>query len=88
MGDQLLSFAGSRLRFVTQPADEGHGIGVVPDLSRGEAAQAIGWAARALAQNDRVIDDFDVEAVSGFDPEIAPRPARHDDLVLGADLDT
>jgi hypothetical protein len=86
MGDQLLSLPVSRLRLVTQAADEGHRIRVVPASPGGESAQAIGRAPWSLAEDDRIIDHFDVQPVAGFDAEIAPRLARDDDLVLGADL--
>jgi hypothetical protein len=87
MGDQFLSLTGSSLRLLAQSADIGHRVGLIPALAGRQAAESIRGAGRSLAEDDRVVRHEHVEAIPGLDPEIAPRLARHDDLVLSADLD-
>jgi hypothetical protein len=75
------------LRFTAEIADEGDRIRSVPAPALGDATEALGGARRATAQHDCPVRDRDVEAVAGPDSQRAPGLARHDDLVLGADLD-
>jgi hypothetical protein len=85
--DHRFALTQAFLRLVAQPADERHGIGLEPPATGRQPAQSVGRLRGALAKHDRVVDDADVEAVSGLDPEPTPGVAWYGDLVLGADLD-
>jgi len=74
------------LPFISKSANVGHWIRLIPALAGGEAAKSIGGACGSLAQDDGIVGHEHVEAVPGFDAEIAPGLARNDDLVLGTDL--
>jgi hypothetical protein len=75
------------LPFISKSADEGHRVRVIPALAGGKAAQSVRRARGSLAQDDRIAGHEDVKSVARLDVELAARLARHDDLVLGADLD-
>ena len=74
------------LPFISKSADVGYRVRLIPALAGGEAAESIRGAGRSLAEDDRIVGHEHVEAVPGFDAEIAPGLARNDDLVLGTDL--
>jgi hypothetical protein len=78
---------GMVLRFTAEIADEGHRIGRIPAAALGDAAKALGRVQGAAPEDERRVVDRDVEPVTRPDPEPPPGLARHDDLVLGADLD-
>jgi hypothetical protein len=88
MGDELLSFADPRLGLVTKVSDECHGVGAKPTTPGGQPSKPIGRPLRSLAQDDGVVGDLDIESIARFDGELPSSFARHDDLVLGADLYT
>jgi len=75
------------LPLISKSTDIGHRVRVVPALAGGEAAQSIRRSGWSLSQDDRIARHDDVEAIARLDTKIAPRLARNDDLVLGADLD-
>jgi hypothetical protein len=87
MCDELLSVTRSRLCFIAQSAHEGDGIRVVPPSTGCQPSQPVRWPGRSLAQDDHAVSHAYVEPVARLDPEFTARFARHDDLVLGTDLD-
>ena len=87
MGDEFLTLTRTRLGLVAQPSNERDRIRFVPSLAGRKPSEAVRRPRWPLAQHDRVAGDLDVEPVAGFDTQLPACFARHDDLVLGADLD-
>jgi hypothetical protein len=84
--DQFLALTQVLLELVTEPADVGDRVGLVVALAGEQAPQAVGRLRRTLAEDERAVDDPDVEAIARLDAELTTRFAWQRDLVLGADL--
>jgi hypothetical protein len=86
MGDEFLPFSETHVGLVSKVSDERHGVSPVPAASGDQPTKTVRRTPWSLAQDDRLFGDLDVESISGLDRELSPSLARHDDLVLGADL--
>jgi hypothetical protein len=75
------------LSLSAEVSDVCDGVGLVPALALRDPAKALESGPGATAEDDCVVHDLNCQAVARLHAEPPPRLARHDDLVLGADLD-
>jgi hypothetical protein len=87
MSDQFLPFRHPSVHLIALRPHIRDGVAAGPRLAGPEATEAVRRASRTRSKDDQTVVDQDVEPVARLDPERGSRLARHDDLVLGADLD-